>query len=71
MNLLEFYVCRLLARCIPKLEEFEVAALANLLPGTAEEAKKLIPSLATKFNDEELDDVLHKLTAITLDRYNQ
>jgi DNA-directed RNA polymerase II subunit RPB4 len=43
------------------LEQWEIASLANLCPETAEEAKALIPSLAIKFTDEELELVLNDL----------
>ncbi|KAK7481392.1 hypothetical protein BaRGS_00027348 [Batillaria attramentaria] len=41
-----------------KLHKFELAALANLCPETAEEAKSLIPSLEGRFEDEELQQIL-------------
>uniref|UniRef100_F6WNI1 DNA-directed RNA polymerase II subunit RPB4 n=1 Tax=Monodelphis domestica TaxID=13616 RepID=F6WNI1_MONDO len=41
-----------------KLHKFELAALANLCPETAEEAKALIPSLAGRLEDEDLQEVL-------------
>lgn len=62
--------CRLLSSTETRLAEFEVAALANLLPGKAEEAKLLIPSLS-RLSDEELQPVLDGLSRIVLDRYNQ
>jgi len=37
-----------------KFHKFEAAAIANLCPETPEEAKALIPSLAPRFEDEEL-----------------
>ncbi|XP_074654823.1 DNA-directed RNA polymerase II subunit RPB4-like [Tubulanus polymorphus] len=40
------------------LHKFELAALANLCPETAEEAKALIPSLEGRFEDDELQSVL-------------
>lgn len=40
------------------LHKFELAALANLCPESAEEAKALIPSLEEKFEDEELQQIL-------------
>jgi len=43
------------------LEEFEISSLANLCPDTAEEAKSLIPSLSTKFTDDELEQTLADL----------
>jgi DNA-directed RNA polymerase II subunit RPB4 len=41
-----------------KIHKFELAALANLCPETAEEAKSLIPSLEGRFDDEELSSLL-------------
>lgn len=41
-----------------KLHKFEIAALANLCPDNAEEAKSLIPSLEGRFEDEELQQIL-------------
>ncbi|XP_013414792.1 DNA-directed RNA polymerase II subunit RPB4 [Lingula anatina] len=41
-----------------KLHKFELAALANLCPENADEAKALIPSLEEKFEDEELQQIL-------------
>ncbi|XP_019637809.1 PREDICTED: DNA-directed RNA polymerase II subunit RPB4 [Branchiostoma belcheri] len=41
-----------------KLHKFELAALANLCPESAEEAKSLIPSLEGRFEDEELQQIL-------------
>lgn len=41
-----------------KIHKFELAALANLCPETAEEAKSLIPSLEGRFDDEELTNLL-------------
>ncbi|ELU07114.1 hypothetical protein CAPTEDRAFT_220021 [Capitella teleta] len=41
-----------------KLHKFELAALANLCPETAEEAKALIPSLEGRFEDEALQQIL-------------
>ncbi|GAB1600408.1 DNA-directed RNA polymerase II subunit RPB4-like [Argonauta hians] len=40
------------------LHKFELAALANLCPDNAEEAKSLIPSLEGRFEDEELQQTL-------------
>ncbi|GAA47564.1 hypothetical protein CRM22_009706 [Opisthorchis felineus] len=41
---------------------FELAAIANLLPDTAEEAKALIPSLdSSRFTDEELQQLLDEI----------
>lgn len=41
-----------------KLHKFELAALGNLCPEVAEEAKALIPSLEGRFEDEELRQIL-------------
>lgn len=41
-----------------KLHKFEIAALANLAPTTAEEAKALLPSLEGRFDDLELNEIL-------------
>ncbi|XP_059164339.1 DNA-directed RNA polymerase II subunit RPB4-like [Physella acuta] len=41
-----------------KLHKFELAALANLCPETAEEVKSLIPSLEARFEDDELQQIL-------------
>ncbi|CDW54138.1 DNA directed RNA polymerase II subunit RPB4 [Trichuris trichiura] len=38
--------------------KFEMMQLANLCPDTAEEAKALIPSLESKIDDAELDELL-------------
>lgn len=45
------------------LGEFEMAQLGNLVPETSEEAKSLIPSLATKIDDEPLQKLLTDLSA--------
>lgn len=44
--------------CQKKLHKFELAALGNLCPDGAEEAKALIPSLEGRFEDEELRQIL-------------
>ncbi|XP_015781865.1 DNA-directed RNA polymerase II subunit RPB4 [Tetranychus urticae] len=41
-----------------KLHKFEFAQLANLCPETPEEAKALLPSLETRFTDEDLRQIL-------------
>merc|ERR1712147_391099 len=41
-----------------RLHKFELAALANLCPEEAEEAKALIPSLDGRFPDDELQQIL-------------
>merc|ERR1712176_1094913 len=41
-----------------RLHKFELAALANLCPDEAEEAKALIPSLDGRFPDDELQQIL-------------
>jgi len=45
------------------LHKFEVAQIANLCPETAEEAKALIPSLESKMEDDELEELLKDLHA--------
>jgi len=45
------------------LEEYELAALANLSPEDPDEAKALIPTLGKKFNDEELSIILKDLAS--------
>ncbi len=40
------------------LEEFEMVQIGNLAPATAEEAKQLISSLASRVDDETLQKVL-------------
>ncbi|XP_022908415.1 DNA-directed RNA polymerase II subunit Rpb4-like isoform X2 [Onthophagus taurus] len=44
-----------------KLHKFELAAIANLCPETAEEAKSLIPSLEGRFEDEDLQALLEDI----------
>merc|ERR1712071_202179 len=44
-----------------KFHRFEVAAIANLCPESAEEAKCLIPSLEGRFEDEELQAILEDM----------
>ncbi|XP_064384228.1 DNA-directed RNA polymerase II subunit Rpb4-like [Halichondria panicea] len=41
-----------------KLHKFEIAALANLCPATAEEARTLLPSLEGRFDELELGEIL-------------
>ncbi|KAF6016463.1 hypothetical protein EB796_025229 [Bugula neritina] len=41
-----------------RVHKFELAALANLAPETAEEAKTLIPSMEDRFPDEDLQPIL-------------
>ncbi|XP_067950910.1 DNA-directed RNA polymerase II subunit RPB4-like [Watersipora subatra] len=41
-----------------RFHKFELAAIANLAPETAEEAKTLIPSLEERFLDEDLQPIL-------------
>lgn len=52
--------CSLLGQ--KKLHKFELAALGNLCPDGAEEAKALIPSLEGRFEDEELRQILDDIT---------
>ena len=44
-----------------RIHKFEMAALANLCPESAEEAKSLIPSLEGRFDDEELGTLLEDI----------
>ncbi|VDO03865.1 unnamed protein product [Rodentolepis nana] len=45
-----------------RFHNFELAAIANLLPDTAEEAKVLIPSLENaRFPEEELQQILDEI----------
>ncbi|VDQ15821.1 unnamed protein product [Trichobilharzia regenti] len=45
-----------------RFHNFELAALANLLPDTAEESKALIPSLdSPRFTEEELQQLLDEI----------
>lgn len=45
----------------PQINSIERAMLGSLCPDTADEAKTLIPSLATKFEDEALQPILDEL----------
>lgn len=47
-----------------KLNIVERAQLGSLLPETADEAKTLIPSIANKISDDELQDVLNELNKL-------
>jgi DNA-directed RNA polymerase II subunit RPB4 len=42
---------------------FEIASMANLFPGSAEEARTLIPSLADKLEDSEIQEILDDMKA--------
>ncbi|CAD5113384.1 DgyrCDS2557 [Dimorphilus gyrociliatus] len=44
-----------------KLHRFELAALANLCPETADEAKSLIPSLESRFEDDDIQAILDEI----------
>merc|ERR1711976_7771 len=44
-----------------KLHKFELAALANLCPENADEAKALIPSLEGRFEDDVLQQILEDI----------
>lgn len=48
----------------PPLHPFEIAQLATLVPSTADEAKVIIPSLAEKFDDDKLQDILQSLNRL-------
>ncbi len=50
-----------LLSAVPGLENFERAQLGNLCCELAEEAKTLIPSLADKIGDDELQDLLNEI----------
>ena len=55
-------VRRLLESTDPKLHQFEITQLANLLPNDAEEARVVVPSLKDKFEDDtKLGDVIKAL----------
>jgi len=51
------------------LDSFEVASLINLYPDSVEEAKALVPSLASKFNDDELQQIISQMGAAIGDLY--
>jgi DNA-directed RNA polymerase II subunit RPB4 len=44
-----------------ELSKFERAALGSLCPDGVEEAKTLIPSLDTKINDDDLQELLEEM----------
>ncbi|CEI99877.1 hypothetical protein RMCBS344292_13953 [Rhizopus microsporus] len=46
------------------LTQFEVAQMANLCCEEAEEARALIPSISTKYDDDELQEVLNQMQQI-------
>lgn len=52
-----------LAKVEPALHPFEIAQLASLMPKEAEEAKAIIPSLAEKYDDDVLNDILKNMDA--------
>ena len=41
-----------------RLEEFEIACLSNLNPEEVEEATALIPSLQSRFEEHEIEEIL-------------
>lgn len=43
---------------VPKLHEFEIAQLASLMPKEVDEAKAIIPSLAVRYDDDVISDIL-------------
>jgi len=47
-----------------QLEPFEKAQILTLLPGDADEAKLLIPSMAEKITDDDLNEVLQDIHAV-------
>lgn len=53
-----------LTKVEPKLHPFEIVQLATLVPTSSEEAKVIIPTLADKFDDDELQDVLDGLATL-------
>jgi DNA-directed RNA polymerase II subunit RPB4 len=54
-------VRKLLLRFADKLEPFEMAQLANLMPESSEEAKILIPSLTYRIDDDDLQALLSEM----------
>mmetsp|Transcript_14753 Transcript_14753/g.20599 ORF Transcript_14753/g.20599 Transcript_14753/m.20599 type:complete len:133 (+) Transcript_14753:315-713(+) len=42
---------------------FEIASMANLVPGTADEARSLIPTLHDKLEDAEIEEILNDMKA--------
>eukprot|EP01094_Clydonella_sp_ATCC50884_P021995 TRINITY_DN4962_c0_g1_i1.p1 TRINITY_DN4962_c0_g1~~TRINITY_DN4962_c0_g1_i1.p1 ORF type:complete len:134 (-),score=56.28 TRINITY_DN4962_c0_g1_i1:216-617(-) len=46
------------------LEQYELAAMANLCPEKVEEAKALIPSLQQRFDDDEIQGIINQLQAM-------
>lgn len=44
-----------------ELTNFEKSAIGSLVPGCADEAKTLIPSLVGKLSDEDLEDLCRQL----------
>lgn len=42
----------------PELHPFEIAQLASLMPKDAEEARAIIPSLADRYEDDQLNTIL-------------
>ena len=47
------------------LHEYEIAALSNLNPEEVEEATALIPSLQTKFREDEIAEILTVVSRTT------
>ena len=48
-----------------RLTEYEFASLANLNPEDAEEALELIPSLRTRFKEDEVTSMIEEMSKIT------
>ena len=48
-----------------RLEEFEIACLSNLNPEDPEEAIALIPSLQTRFREDEIEEILSIVSRTT------
>lgn len=52
-----------LVKVEPELHAFEIAQLASLMPKEAEEAKAIIPSLADRYDDDVLNEILKNMDA--------
>lgn len=53
-----------LADVKPGLHPFEIAQLASLVPDSSEEAKLIIPSLADKYDDMQMQEILNGLNTL-------
>lgn len=47
----------------PKLHPFEIAQLASLMPGDANEAKAIVPSLVGRYDDDVLNEMVKNMNA--------